>query len=303
MQLLISTDSIYLGSICRLSASSHNPFRVSPNSRILSFVKGVPTEREISSTEDKGKHAIEVEILDTLKEKGTGYGSDGSASRYGMSYFPFISSQFHLEISISAGLSNIIFEVPSNFRIIWKSAKAVSPSGQLSELSTSYSEKTSTYIFSWKEPQEEGKFTIDFDIRTGGPSLLKAAYFPIYYYLIALIAIAAAGTAEYTNVFLGAISAAWVFLLRHVNACDIPRRNVLLFYTTMILGFFLLVWGVTWRLNRFYHNEWVIACESLLAIAIVISGLRAVRLFESTGTLPLWVPQLLGKFIKMAENS
>lgn len=302
MQLSISTDSIYQGSICRLNASSHQQFDISPNPRILSYTKGSPSGTGVGSAEDKGKHSVEISMIGVMTETKTGYGSFGSASQYGMSYFPFVSSHFSLEISVSPGLSDIVVEVPSNFRIIWYSAKAVSPSGEPASLGTSYSEKLSTYIFSWKMPQSAGRFHIEFDVRTGGPSLLKAAYFPIYYYLIALVAVAAAGTAEHTNILLGALAGSWVFLLRHLNACDIPRRNVFLFYATLLLGVFLLIWGITWKLNRFYYNEWIVAIELLVALIAIWGGLRAVRLFESYGTLPRWLTRFWGYFVRFTEK-
>lgn len=302
MQLSISADAIYQGSICRLNASSHEQFNVVPNARILAYAKGTPSSTGICSAEDKGKHSVELSVVGALTETKTGYGTSGSASQYGMSYFPFVSSHFFLEVSVTSELSDIVVEVPSNFRIIWQSARAVSPTGKIASLGTSYGEKLSTYIFSWKGPQPEGRFLVEFDIRVGGPSLLKAAYFPIYYYVIALVAVAAAGTAEYTNVFLGALAAAWVFLLRHVNACDIPRRNVLIFHSTVLLGLFLLVWGGTWRLSRLYHNEWIIAAETLVAAAIVVGSFRAVRLFESSGTLPRWITRLWGYVVMLGEK-
>lgn len=302
MQLSISADSIYQGSICRLHASSHEQFNVSPSARILAYAKGTPSSTGINSTEDKGEHLIELSVVGALTETKTGYGTSGSASQYGMSYFPFVSSHFFLEVSVTSELSDIVVEVPSNFRIIWQSARAVSPTGEMALLSTSYGEKLSTYIYSWQGPQPVGRFVVEFDIRVGGPSLLRVAYFPIYYYVIALIAVAAAGTAEHTNVFLGALAAAWAFLLRHVNTCDIPRRNVLLFHLTVVLGLFLLVWGGTWRLSRIYHNEWIIAAEALVAAAVVVGSLRAVRLFEASGTLPRWITRLWGYFVKLGEK-
>lgn len=302
MQLSISADSIYQGSICRLIASSHEQFNVSPRARILAYAKGTPFSTGIGSAEDKGKHSVELSVVGALTETSTGYGTSGSASQYGMSYFPFVSSHFFLEVSVTSELSDIVVEVPSNFRIIWQSARAISPTGEIASLGTSYGEKVSTYIFSWKGPQPKGCFLVEFDIRVGGPSLLKAAYFPVYYYVIALVAVAAAGTAEYTNVFLGALAAAWVFLLRHVNSCDIPRRNVFLFHSSVLLGLFLLLWGCTWRLSRYYHNEWIIAVEVLMAASIVVGGFRAVRLFEASGTLPLWITHLWGYFITRGEN-
>ena len=302
MQLSLSADSIYQGSICRLIASSHHQFNLSTSARTLAYGKGTPSDAGISSSEDKGKHQVEINLVGVMKERKTGYGDSGSASQYGMSYFPFISSHFSLEITVSAGLSDVVFEVPANFRVIWNSATATAPSGEKASLSTSYGEKVSTYIFSWQKSQSEGTYAIDFDVRTGGPGLLRAAYSPIYSYLIALVAVAAAGTAEHTNILLGAIAATWVFLLRHVNTCDIPRRNVLLFYATFLLGVFLLVWGITWKLNRYYHNEWIISIEAMAAAAIIWGALRAVRHFEASGILPLWINRLWGYFVRLSEE-
>jgi hypothetical protein len=148
VQLSISADSIYQGSISRLIASSHQQFNVSSNARILAYTKGTPLGTGVSSAEDKGKHSVEISVLGALTERKTGYGSFGSASQYGMSYFPFVSSHFALKLSVSSGMSDIVVEVPSNFRIIWQSATAVSPSSENASLSTSYSKKLSTYIFS-----------------------------------------------------------------------------------------------------------------------------------------------------------
>ncbi len=302
MQLSLSADSIYHGSICRLIASAHHQFNLSTNARTLAHGKGTPSDDGISSVEDKGKHQVEINLVGTMKERKTGCGDSGSASQYGMSYFPFISSHFSLDITVSAGLSDVILEIPANFRIIWNSATATAPSGERASLSTSYGEKISTYIYSWPIIQSEGTYTINFDVRTGGPGLLRAAYFPIYYYLIALVAVAAAGTAEHTNILLGAIAAAWVFFLRHINACDIPRRNVLLFYATFLLGAFLLIWGVTWKLNRYYHNEWIIGIEAMAAATIVWGALSSVRHFEATGTLPSRLNRLWGYFVRLSEE-
>lgn len=302
MQMSISADAIYQGSICRLNAASHQQFSISPKARVLAYTKGVPTESQICSSEDKGKHAVEISITGAITETKTGHGTNGSASRYGMSYFPFVSSHFALEVSVSSTLSDIVIEVPATFRIIWQSAKAISSTGEVASLSTSYGEKLSTYIFSWTNPQAEGNFLIEFDIRMGGPSLLKAAYFPIYYYVIALVAVAAAGTAAYTNVFLAALAAAWVFLLRHINASDIPRRNVLLFHATVLLGLCLLIWGITWRLNRIYYNEWLIAIEAVLAVAFVIGSLKAISMFEARGHLPSWITRFWAYFVAKTEK-
>ncbi|HYD79200.1 MAG TPA: hypothetical protein VEC06_05280 [Paucimonas sp.] len=302
MQLTVSVDSIYQGSIARLSASSQEQFKVASNCKVLSCAKGLLSPSEIEATEDKGKFQIEVNLLEALKERTALPNSEGSASRYGMSYFPFISSHFTLKLSLSVGLSDLVVEFPSNFRVIWQSNATISPSKEKSSLSTSYSEKFSTYIFSWNTPQPAGEYIIEFDVRTGGPGLLKSAYFPIYYYLIAMVAVAAAATAEHTNIFLGALATAWVFLLRHVNSCDIPRRNVLLFHATVLFGAFLLIWGITWRLNRFYYNEWIIAIEAVIAAAAIWLSLRAVRLFEAAGTLPAWLTHSWGRFVRSSEK-
>lgn len=302
MQLSLCVDSIYEGSICRLTASSHKKFDLSTNAKIIAYEIGTPALVCTRSFEDKGKHQIGINLVDVIKERKTGYGESGSASQYGMTYFPFISSHFSIKVTNSIELSNLMFEVPANFRIIWRSATATAPSGDKASLSTSYGEKGSTYIFSWSNQQAAGTYAIDFDVRTGGPGLLKAAYFPIYYYSIALLAVAAAGTAEHANILLGAIAAAWVFFLRHLNTCDIPRRNVLLFYATFLLGVFLLIWGISWKLHRYYHNEWVIGIEIIMAAAIIIGSLKAVRYFGATGKLPSWVICLCGYFISLSDK-
>lgn len=308
MQLTLSTDSIYQGAICHLTASAEHQLSLSTNAKTLAYIKGSSSDTGIVSADDKGKHQIEITLLNSIKEKSTGYSDSGSASRYGMSYFPFISSRFSLEITVSDKLSDITFELPSSFRIIWVSAIATAPSGEKAFLSTSYGEKISTYVFSWLNAQSEGTYTINFDVRTGGPGLLRAAYFPIYYYFIALCAVAAAGAAKELNVLFGATGAAWVFFLRHVNTCDIPRRNVLLFWATFLLAVFLPVWGIAWKLNSYFYSQLdkiIIAIgltEITIVMTIILAILRAVRLFEEKGVLPKWMNRLWGYFVKRSEE-
>lgn len=300
MQLTIAADSIYQGSICRLNASSHEQFNLDTNTRIITCAKGMPSAEGVSSIDDKGRHSVEICLVGAIIGRATGTGDTEEASKYGMRHFPFISSHFLLDVSVSSGLADVILEIPANYRIIWNSTEVLSPTGIKANKSTSYAEKISTYVFSWQDTQPEGTYIIKFDVRTGGPGLLKAAYFPIYYYIIALIAVAAAGTADHVNILIAAIAGAWVFLLRHLNMCDLPQRNVFLFYTTVLFGVFLFVWGATWKMNRYYYNGLFIGIEAATAALTVWIALNAVNNFAINGTLPRWIIRLWGYFV--SEN-
>ncbi len=292
MQLGLVLDAIYQGSICRLNAADNNAFSITIANKVLALNKGRQDETGLHSTEDKGRHQIEAVLLDSMQELASGQPGHGSASRHGMSYFPFVASHLSLTLTVSSPLQNLTLEAPAAFRIIWRSACATGPNQSIARLSTSFGDKTSLYVFSWDEEQTAGQFQLEFDIRIGGPNLLRAAYFPLYYYLIALLAIAAAACSDHTNLFLGALAAAWVFLLRHLNSCELPRRNVLLFGATFALGVILLLWGVSWRIHHLWPRPWtpfVLAAEALATLTLVGAGLRAIRNFEASGTLPNWL--------------
>ncbi len=285
MNLSISLDSIYLGSLCKISAILDSPFKMVLSSRIVNISKGkFDSAVSLASTEDKGKHSIETTVLGMLEEVLSGYGRQ-SGSRHGMSFFPFVSSDLILDFDSDIECRSVTLEIPATFRVIWGNSKCTSACGARAKLTSSMGEKTSIYVFSWEQPVPPGRHSLRVRIRMGGATLMRLAYFPVLYYFVALMAIYA-GTSIGSGATVAAISASWMFMLRHLNTSELPRRACLLFYSVLISGLFLPIWGVIVFMNKYYYNEPFILGVCIFIFVAAAYSIHSIKSFEQFGILP-----------------
>ncbi|ERJ69750.1 hypothetical protein CBG53_00960 [Porphyromonas gingivalis] len=301
--LKISAESIYLHSISILSFYSIEKFEInlSTEMEIIQLIKGKQgkSNKILSQKGDCQNYVVEISVIGLFDERKVISGSydDKLGNRYGMRFYPFISSFIKGTIYCSRKIENISIILPDIFRLIFFKSK-IKQNNKESILRHSYGNDSSTFIFTWKnEVNETDKYTLVFDIpvRYGGTSLLRMTQFPVFYWIIALLGISILSLTERTSIVVGAIATTWLFLLQRWNSSFVPQKNTILTKSYLIYGAVLGVWGIMWETCGLW------AMFLLLPVFVIVYfTLKAISLFENTGELPKSFAESYAK--KIIEN-
>ena len=301
--LKVSTNSIYSHSISKVEASAPSPFSIKLSTGvILSLARGRQEKGVISATSDGDIFVIRFEVLDWIVERpiSTRESSDKNMPgyRYGMRYYPFISSYIQFDLNVNNGsLHCLILEIPDEFRVIWYAASVRDPDGEPFGIDHSYSRDISTYIFTKDEMGPEGEYKIFIPVRTGATEILKIVSFSMFYYFLALIGVALASFSAKSSILIASIATAWVFMLRRWGNSNLPQRNTILTHIYIGAGGFLLFWGAMWEILSLTALAFAIP----ILILYLLAG-KALRLFNLEGYLPAYIVRYWSRQIVKADT-
>jgi hypothetical protein len=305
LSVRLSTNSIYAHSIIVFKAISQEEFSVEFSSgKILSVLLGRVEETfRIFSVKNGDQHVIEIEILNWINEKVVNRnkpaGKSNPENRYGMRYYPFVSSMIEGGFKVNGGnLIAIILDIPDKFRIIWYGAEIKDPNGVRSEIDHSYGKDISTYIFQWNgDTIGKGYFEIKLPVRIGASSILNLVNFPLFYLILALIGVSLASLADKPSYLVAAIATSWVFMLRRWRSSNLPQRNTILTHGYIIAGTIVLLWGIAWKwlqLHALFFTVPIIVLFFLLQ--------KALRKYGLEGELPDYIASYWSNKIKIADK-
>lgn len=298
VSIRIKTEAIYLHSIAVLSFSSDSPFLVGLPSTldVIQVAKGkrVTQDDESGDTNlfqshktEKKTHSVEVSAIGLFNERKASWGHDELGNRYGMRFYPFVSSIIRGKFTCSQPIESVIIEIPNSYRFIFAQSN-ITQNENPSLLRHSYGEDHSLYVFTWDKeevkPSDEYQLFADVSVRFGGRSLLRIVQFPIFYWLGALIAIALLSLTDNIYVVLGAVAAAWVFLLERWDSSSLPQKGTILTHFYLLFGAVLLIWGILWCVLGI-KTIYIMGPVILLMFILSLWGTKR---FNETGELPRW---------------
>ena len=290
----VQSESIYLHSIATLSFFSRDAFTIDMPLKldIIHLAKGKridPRNRRSevnvlqAEKENNNNYVIEFSVIGLFNERVAEWNNKELGNHYGMRFYPFVSSIIRGTFFCSNRIESISIVLPNVFRFIFAKS-SISQNNCPSVLRHSYGEEYSTYIFTWdKEMKTTGDYQLfaDIPVRLGGRSLLRIVRFPIYYWIGALIAVALLTFTDNIYVVIGAVAAAWVFMLERWDSSSLPQSDTILTRFYLLFGALLGLWGVVWSL----YGLWgLIMAIPLLVLVIIV--LCAENHFNETGELP-----------------
>ena len=298
VSIRIQSEAIYLHSIAVLSFSSDSPFLVGLPST-LDVIQVTKGKRATPDNESEGTllfqshkterktHSVEVSAIGLFDERNASWGHDELGNRYGMRFYPFVSSIIRGKFTCSQQIESIIIEIPNSYRFIFAQS-SITQNETPSLLRHSYGEDNSLYVFTWDKEEvksaDEYQLFADVSVRYGGRSLLRIVQFPIFYWLGAVIAIALLSLTENIYVVLGAVAAAWVFLLERWDSSSLPQKGTILTHFYLLFGAVLLIWGIMWH----YLGIKTLYLMGPVILLMFILALWGTKRFNETGELPGW---------------
>ncbi len=283
--LQIKADSIYAHSLVIIHLSSDMPFSFQIKGEIISLVKGKIDGLDIRSIKEENTYVAYAEVLGLLNERPIFPGIvGGPQNSYGMRYYPFVSSCLNLEVhTFTAQIESVVIDLPDAYRIIWDEVEIEGVENSSSLLKHAYGPERSKYLISLNPSNHHKQILkILIPMRLGGARLLKLAHFPIYYWILSLLATSLAALQDDILILVAAIGAVWTFFLQQWSNSDLPQRNTLLTHLYLLSGASILAWGVFWKLLNLYAFVLLIP---IFIIALIIT--RALRHFEKHGKLPI----------------
>lgn len=291
--LEIVAASIYEHSTATVRFTAAAEFRATISGEVVSLRRGARSGDLFASQVKDGVHGVELEIIGIFREtriRSTEPVADAQGetahSRYGMRFYPLVSSQVTGEIRTEVlPLTHVVIELPDAYRVIWHLGHVIAADGTRARLRHGYGPERSRYIFSWTATKL-GPYRLAIAARLGGPALLRIAQFPIYYAWLTLFIVATASFAESITVLFGAIGAAWLFMLQQWNASSLPQRSTLLTWLYVSEATLVALWGGVWR-----TFEWG---GALLVPPVAVASilvLRALSFFHHNGRLPRYAEQ------------
>ena len=281
----ISSDSIYEHSSIELTLISELAFSVKISGRMIVLKSGKANlENTIQATHNNGVFVVKAELLGWFKERTVKDGQGaGPENKYGMRFYPFVSSYLSGTITIhKSKINSIIVDLPDDFRIIWYGARVVSPNDEIAELDHAYGPERSKYLFWWPSVQESnGDYKIQVPVRLGGSKMLKLAEFPVFYWLLALMGVAIAAAQNKPSILIAAIVGVWTFMLRQWGNSNLPQRTTILTHGYIFAGVTVLLWGIVW-----WKSQLLGYLLTLPIFFIAFSIYKCLRQFGYKGVLP-----------------
>jgi hypothetical protein len=226
------------------------------------------------------------------------FGGETAHNQYGMRYYPYVSSTLTGRIIIAGvPLGLVVVDLPDAYRVIWHGASVLAPGAGPSILHHGYGLQRSRFIFTWSEQTQPGEYNIEIHARMGGAKLLRLLRFPLYYAIPTLFLLAVASFSQ-TSVLMGALGAAWIFLLQQWSAADLPQRNTLLAHVYAIEAVVIAAWALIWsRLQPLAASLFTVPVLAIGAILFV-----AYTTFEQTGRLPALVERYWYGYIRFRTS-
>lgn len=286
----IVAASIYEHSVVTVRFTAATEFRASISGEIISVRRGARAGDLFQSHAKDGVHGIELELIGLFQEtriRSTEPIADAHGEtahkQYGMRFYPLVSSQILGDIRTEVlTVTHVLIDLPDAYRVIWHLAQVTFGDGSRAQLRHGYGPERSRYVFSWKAlANGRDKVKLRIGVRLGGPALLRIAQFPVYYAWLALFIVAVASFAEADTVILGAIGAAWLFMLQQWIGSSLPQRSTLLTWLYLCEGLTVAAWGLAWR--AFGWGAAIMVLPIGLASILI---LRALSFFHHNGRLP-----------------
>ena len=303
VSLYIAAESIYRHSTVRITIQGEQPFEVRLPGQVLTLEAGKRNSASpgwVCSTDKDAKHRVIAELLECMSEKkirkASGTGPDSS---YGMRYYPFVSAILQGDIEIRNGhISSIIVELPDTFRLIWYGARVVGADGHVAKLDHSYGPARSKYLFTWDAETIQKQIKLAIPIRHSGNRMLELVSFPLYYFLLALAAVGLSSIAEKPGIVMGAVVAAWGFMLKKWSTSNLPQRNTILTLVYLIAGGTVFLWGLAWVL----FQSWAIL-GLIVILPFVELCRRANKSYSAEGQLPFGIEEFWSKRVRLSDTS
>ena len=303
ISLLIKADSIYQDSIVEISATATKQFKIAFQGKILNIIFGTLTDKqnsEVVAIEKDGIYIVSLQIAGWFSEREV-YKTDetGPHTKYGMRFFPFISSFLLGEFNTSnLSINSVILDLPDEFRLIWYGAEILNPNNVKGELKHSKGKDRSKYYFLWNGVNDQaGRYKFKIPVRIGGTELLRLTYFPAYYYILALCAVTLSAFADKISILIAAIAGTWTFMLRHWGRSNLPQRNTLLTHLYVIAGIYIFIWGFAWKRFHFWASFLIIPTVIFLMLFF-----RSLRKFNLEGILPSIIRKYWSHQIKKIDQ-
>ena len=303
ISLLIKADSIYQDSIVEISATATRQFKVAFKATILNVISGTLNDKqncEVVAIEKDGIYILSLQITGWFSEREV-YATDetGPHTKYGMRFFPFVSSFLFGNLTTSnLPINTVILDLPDKFRLIWYGAEILNPNNVKGELKHSKGKDRSKYYFLWNDQNEQaGQYKFKIPVRIGGAELLRLTYFPAYYYILALCAVTLSAFADKVSILIAAIVGTWTFMLRHWGRSNLPQRNTLLTHLYIIAGIYIFIWGFAWKRFHFWALFLIIPTVILLVLFF-----QSLRKFNLEGILPSIVTKYWSRQIKKIDQ-
>lgn len=293
----IRFESIYADSLTEVTLTSSKSFSATFDGKIAHIALGELTDGVIKSVQKDGSHRILFNTIGWLQETSVESATDnGPHASYGMRWFPFISSFMQCNIRVDLPISCIVLDSPDAFRLIWYKAHIEDPTGSKADLLHSYAPDRSKFVFLLNDNSTSGEYRISCQIRLGGMFLFKAINIPMYYGMLTLIGTAAASF-QSKSLALGAVVAAWLFLLRQWSSLGIPQRNIFLTRIYQVSGAAIALWTLMWV----YFGWTGLSC----IIAFMLAGYRIRQIlseFSNTGRLPTHWERYWSRSVRAADS-
>lgn len=279
-----SLDALYGSTIVSLRAESAETFRVAVTGTVLRTSIGrIAAAQECASEEQgPGRHVVELEVLDWIVERAVGdEAAQGPENRYGISFYPFVSSYLRGKIVI-AGVGEpslqFLVDVPDTFRLLYAQANVQFDGRRAAEPRHTQGTERSRFIFA-----DGAAATIDCDVavRFSAAHLAELVTYPTAYYLLSLAGIGVAALASRLSIAVTALGALWTFMLREWSKAGVPRRQTLLSAAYVMAAVAAGGWTALWE------GVGVWAALAIPLVAVMAGGLTAARRrFDRTGSLP-----------------
>jgi hypothetical protein len=300
----VEADAIYGGTVARFHMSARRPFRAKVSGEILRLLHGQiePAGEWIASVGSPQNQEIEAELRGLFHEtRVRGTADEGPWCRYGMRFYPFISSSLCLRVVCDEPLvRNLMVHLPNTFARIWYASKVSADSHMVPVSDKSVGKDRSLYLY--RSHAEAATFQADIRVRLGGPELAAIVVYPLIYWILALITLAILAREPNPTLVLGALGALFAFMLKEWREARAPQQNTLLTAAYVLAGLGAAAWAGLWRAMHLLGIGWApLEVTSVLILLIIYLILRDVRRFEFTGLLPKHVEWVWSRLIRQAD--
>jgi len=283
----LRAESLLSSATVTLEASSPAPFGLVPSGTVLDIGQGRLGDAGSWRSEEAGagRHVLSLEVLDWMTERAVEDDAlNGAAERYGISYFPFVSSYVRGHLELDPGSDPrpllLVLDVPDEVRPIYRQAHVFHDGELAPEPRHAPAGERSRFIFGAPSPAKH--VSVDVAVRFGAARLAELVTFPLYYFALSLGGIAVAALAARPSLVVAAVGALWTFMLREWSHAKVPRRRTLLSYGYGVAALVAALWAIIWE--AFELPEGAVAGALVLVLLTFLTRARA--RFDATGELP-----------------
>lgn len=281
----LSAESIYDGTPVVLMITSPAEFAVVLPGRVIDSGPGLYHEGEWVSEPSDGAHRLRLVLLDWIAERQVRAGSRHAAERYGMRYYPFVSSSLVATIEFRQGNLGVVgVQMPPEVRLMWFQGE-VRMDGEVLTPIHVLGEATSRWIYAHRG--EARRLEIDLRPRLGGSEMAKVVDFPLYYWVLSLGGLVIAARAAHSlglGVVVTAIAALWTAMLRQWSSSKLPQQNTILTFAYGIAAIAAALWAGLW-----VWSTWAGLLATVFYGLATVQVFAARRQFARRGTLPRWL--------------